>query len=79
VLSVDTNRFINPRLNIQLIPELNEGIQKIASENETVFINLYSDFIDENKRLIYALSTDGLHLNNEGYLLWETLIEKYLN
>lgn len=60
---------------------VNEGLRKIAGEENIQLIDLYPQFLDSNNRLIKEYSYDGLHLNHRGYQLWAQLLKegKYLN
>lgn len=53
---------------------LNEEIRKLADKNLTV-IDLYTHFLDENKRLRAELTHDGLHLKPEGYQVWSKVLQ----
>lgn len=52
---------------------LNSEIKKFTAKNVTV-IDLYAHFIDSEKKLKKELTTDGLHLNPEGYKIWANLL-----
>lgn len=57
---------------------LNEKIETLANENKSKYINLFPEFLDTHNELSIDYSSDGLHLNTEGYLLWKKLIENYV-
>lgn len=78
VLPVNPDRFFNPLLDDRKIAELNTKIEKLALTDGYVFIDMHTSFLGANGGLDDELSPDGLHLNNDGYLLWKSLIEKYL-
>ena len=54
----------------------NQLIEKTAMEEGVVYINLYPYFLDHRQRLREDLTTDGLHLNQKGYLTWVDLLRK---
>ncbi len=57
---------------------LNTRLQAIAEEETGVYyLNLYPLFADEERKLDPKLSTDGLHLNERGYLVWRSAIQMY--
>jgi len=58
---------------------LNKEIENIATENELIFLNLHSLFIDEDGQLDSSLTQDGIHLDASGYLIWKKELEKYIN
>ena len=57
---------------------LNKELQKLATDNDIVYINLYDLFL-LNNRLNPEYTNDGLHLTGKGYLFWKEHIEKYIN
>lgn len=54
------------------IQQLNTQIQAFATKNNAIFLNLYPLFSDSQGNLLPELSTDGLHLNRQGYLVWRS-------
>lgn len=50
-----------------LIKTVNESYKSIAQSNNATFIDLYSVFSDGTDKLNATYTTDGLHLNDEGY------------
>ncbi|ASC73279.1 N-acylneuraminate cytidylyltransferase [Halomicronema hongdechloris C2206] len=58
----------------QQVQRLNRDIAWIARQEEIQFLNVATDFADAQGRLRPELTTDGLHLNVQGYRLWQTAI-----
>lgn len=56
------------------IRELNEQLKAIAREENAVYLDLYPLFADDEGNLKMELSTDGLHLNPQGYLVWRNAL-----
>ncbi len=54
---------------------LNNEIRKFTAKNVTV-IDLYPNFIDQDKNLRAELTKDGLHLVPAGYELWADFLKK---
>jgi len=52
------------------IKQLNTEIQRMSSEKDMRFVDLYSRFKDDKGLLKAELSKDGVHLTPEGYRLW---------
>lgn len=53
------------------IPVINAALQQLAEEQGIPFINLFPLFTEPGThRLRPDLTTDGLHLNEEGYRIW---------
>ena len=59
---------------------VNRELQKLAVGENVGLIDLYSQFLDDKKRLDKNYSFDGLHLNDRGYLKWAELLRnrKYI-
>lgn len=57
---------------------LNEKLKKLSEQNGANYIDLFSLFAMENNMLDANYSNDGLHLTGEGYLLWKSVVEKYI-
>lgn len=58
------------------IQRVNEGLKQIASKEKITLIDLYPHFQDSDGKLDKRFTTDGLHLNPEGYLHWAALLKK---
>ena len=62
-----------------MVPAINAKLKAFAKENKIAFIDLYPLFCQDGEPvLIKKLSTDGLHLNNEGYKIWVKELKKKL-
>ena len=59
------------------IVEMNSALKKIADDNDAYYLDLYPIFVTGNGQLRSDLTTDGLHLNREGYLVWRSAIALY--
>ncbi|MFP4220077.1 MAG: GDSL-type esterase/lipase family protein [Phormidium sp.] len=59
----------------QDIRAVNRELAEIARQQGAIFLDLYPHFSDESGRLISELSTDGIHLSDRGYDLWQTFLE----
>jgi lysophospholipase L1-like esterase len=58
---------------------LNEQLKDLAKTFPFQYIDLFSSFLDGNNELDAQYTTDGLHLNGQGYLIWKGIIEKQVN
>lgn len=56
------------------IQAVNVALNSIAQEQEVHYLDLYTLFADGDGALRPDLTTDGLHLNERGYLVWRTAI-----
>ncbi|MDJ0774026.1 MAG: SGNH/GDSL hydrolase family protein [Mastigocoleus sp. MO_167.B18] len=59
------------------IRKLNKKLLAIAKKRGVKFLNLYPLFADSQGNLRLELSTDGLHLNSQGYIVWRTALQLY--
>ena len=62
------------RIPNERIRSLNERLAAIAEYEGATFLDLYDLFKTESGQLRPELSTDGLHLNEQGYLVWRTAL-----
>ncbi|CAC5340052.1 MULTISPECIES: SGNH/GDSL hydrolase family protein [Planktothrix] len=65
------------KISNQRIRHLNQELKFIAQEEGAYFLNLHSLFTDADGNLRPELSTDGLHLNQQGYLVWSSALKIY--
>ncbi len=56
------------------IREINERLKAIAKEEDVVYLDLYPLFADDRGNLKPELTTDGLHLSPQGYLVWRNAL-----
>ncbi|WP_322743433.1 SGNH/GDSL hydrolase family protein [Sphaerospermopsis aphanizomenoides] len=59
------------------IRKLNEELEKIANQQKIKYVNLHPLFTDKQGDLRREFSTDGLHLNSQGYTVWRTALQIY--
>ncbi len=59
------------------IVALNDTLKTIAAENNAYYLDLYPIFVTGEGDLRDDLTTDGLHLNRQGYLVWRSAIALY--
>jgi lysophospholipase L1-like esterase len=56
------------------IKELNKQLKAIAKDESVIYLDLYPLFADADGNLKTELSTDGLHLNPQGYSVWRNAL-----
>ncbi len=56
---------------------MNKALRQIAKDNDAYYLDLYPIFVTGDGQLRPDLTTDGLHLNREGYLVWRSAIALY--
>lgn len=75
VLPVNNQKHPNIGANNKII-DLNNRLKDLAKKISFNYIDLFSDFLDSDNQLDAQYTTDGIHLNGQGYLLWKGLIEQ---
>jgi lysophospholipase L1-like esterase len=61
------------------IQAVNTALETMAREQDVAYLDLYPLFADGSGLLRPDLTTDGLHLNEQGYLVWRTAIALLIN
>ncbi len=56
---------------------LNQQLQTMAKKEGVKYLDLYSLFANKQGNLRPELTTDGLHLNFQGYLVWRSALQLY--
>ena len=59
------------------IMNMNNALKQIATANKAYYLDLYPIFVTGAGTLRNDLTTDGLHLNRQGYLVWRSAIALY--
>lgn len=63
-------------INNAEIRDLNWVLERIAEKHGAIYVDLYTEmFSEEEGELPAHLTTDGLHLSDEGYKKWITFLE----
>ena len=57
------------------IQEINQHLKEIAQAEGAIYLELYPLFADTDGNLKTELSTDGLHLNQQGYQVWSYALQ----
>jgi len=71
-------KFKNHVNKTKQILSVNKKLKKLAAEYGANYIDLFPMFAMENNKLNPKYSNDGLHLTGDGYLLWKSVVEKYI-
>ena len=61
------------------IRQLNQQLQNTATKVGVKYLDLYPLFTNQQGNLRSEFTTDGLHLNFTGYLVWRTALQMYSN
>lgn len=71
------NRYKKLTGKTDMIPEIIAKLEALAKEHKITYINLFPLFTEKgNNVLRRELTTDGLHLNEEGYKIWVKELKK---
>jgi len=62
----------------EIIRGLNGKLRRMADNRHVYFIDLYGAMIDATGDLNPSYSTDGVHLNGQGYQVWKETIYPYI-
>ncbi len=54
---------------------INSALENYCKENNLFYVDLYTAFLDENKKLDKKYTNDGLHINGYGYMKWKEILE----
>ncbi|MDZ8084119.1 MAG: SGNH/GDSL hydrolase family protein [Nostoc sp. DedQUE12b] len=65
-----------PKISNSRIRHLNIQLTVIAKQEGANYLNIYSWFTDMEGNLRSELTTDGLHLSQEGYDVWRTALQQ---
>ena len=60
-----------------MVPEINAQLEVLAKDHKITFINLFPLFTEKGTNALRKeLTSDGLHLNEEGYKIWVKALKK---
>lgn len=71
------SRHLLLELPNERIQAMNKSLEKIAGDYNAHYLELYPIFSNGDGKLRADLTTDGLHLNRQGYLVWRAAISLY--
>lgn len=71
------SRHLLLELPNERIRTMNRSLEQIAKDYNAYYLELYPIFATGDGNLRPDLTTDGLHLNREGYLVWRAAISLY--
>lgn len=64
--------------NNENIIKINENIKQICDELGCTYVDIHSSLLDSNGYLSVEYSDDGLHLNENGYAIWTSILKPLL-
>jgi lysophospholipase L1-like esterase len=75
-LSVDDRETVLQVSNERIV-QINRQLRELATQREVKFLDLHAVFVDRDGLLRSDLSTDGLHLNPQGYAVWQSAVQVF--
>ncbi len=63
----------------ETIEEINNKLKSFTKMNNMIYLNYYSAMEDKDRGLKHEYTTDGVHLNKEGYEVMSYLVREVLN
>lgn len=74
------NMFNGHTSRWQVIPEINNGLVRLAADRGVKYIDLYSHFVDNaTGKMNIEYTNDGLHLLGKGYKKWVGIVKPYVD
>ena len=75
----DFGRYKRLRKKEKQIEKLNKDLEKYCKQRgDITFINVYPSFLSQKRKMNFLYTTDGLHLNDDGYAVWVEQIRQYV-
>jgi lysophospholipase L1-like esterase len=75
-LTVDDREQVLKTSNERIV-QLNRKLRELTTQREVKFFDLHAVFVDRDGLLRSDLSTDGLHLNSQGYAAWQSALQVF--
>lgn len=69
-------QFKNHQGKMDKIVEVNKELKVLAQIKNTTYVDLFSEFLDEQGKMNVKYTNDGLHLLGSGYQLWAGILTK---
>lgn len=63
---------------MEIIKQVNTGLEKLAKDSNVVFLNIFPEFLDDKGKMSKQYTNDGLHLLGKGYLHWASILKKHI-
>jgi lysophospholipase L1-like esterase len=70
----DFTEFKRHQNKTEHIVFINTALQNYCKEKLLVYVDLYTAFLDDNKKLNKKYTNDGLHINGYGYMKWKEIL-----
>ncbi|OQX77326.1 MAG: hypothetical protein B6D61_07375 [Bacteroidetes bacterium 4484_249] len=60
------------------IYRVNNELRNICIEKKIIFIDIHPDFLNKKGEMNSIYTYDGVHLTEQGYILWSELLQTFL-
>lgn len=75
----DFHRYRNLKGTEPVFPRANKLFEEMAKRQNITWLNIAPAFANEEGKLIKEITSDGLHVNAEGYKIWRKQVAKYVD
>jgi lysophospholipase L1-like esterase len=66
----------SPHIPNDQIAGINRELKAIAQQSGVSFLDLFSQFVDDDGQILPEFTTDGIHLSAQGYAAWQSVFEE---
>ncbi|MER3435411.1 MAG: lysophospholipase [Leptolyngbya sp. ERB_1_1] len=66
----------SPRIPNDRIAGINRQLNAIAQQSGATFLDLFSQFVDQDGQILPDYTTDGIHLSAQGYAAWQSVFQE---
>jgi lysophospholipase L1-like esterase len=70
----DFTEFKRHQNKMEHVIFINAALENYCKEIGLVYVDLYTAFLDDNKKLDKKYTYDGLHINGYGYMKWKEIL-----
>lgn len=79
ILPINNSKATEVNINNESVIETNKRLASLCKEFNMEYIDLFTEFVDDNGQLNPKLSGDGVHLMGKGYLIWKDTVAEIIN
>lgn len=66
----------SPRIPNDRIAGINRQLSSIAQQSGATYLDLFSQFADQDGQILSEYTTDGIHLSAQGYATWQSVFRE---
>ncbi|MBW4440425.1 MAG: lysophospholipase [Plectolyngbya sp. WJT66-NPBG17] len=66
----------SPRIPNDRIAGINRQLNTIAQQTGATYLDLFSQFADQDGQILTEYTTDGIHLSAQGYAAWQSVFQE---